>query len=172
MSIFKWKKEVGIKNNPTKWWRNKSWYDYCRITTSGRNACQRQTERARTQRLTGLMFAAITDKAEGGKRRSNAPENSGVTMETSAFEWSRWIRGNAREFELLQQHKPMFLYTLDHQENEQLPAVQAEPSLAILASKDRPLLTIWFRPVVLTYRALNGQAYYHLCWLFAKVCCL
>lgn len=41
---------------------------------------------ARRQCLTGGMFTAITDKAEGGKQRSNAPENSWVTMETSASE--------------------------------------------------------------------------------------
>ena len=36
--------------------------------------------------ITGGMFTAITDKAEGGKQRSNAPENSWVTMETWASE--------------------------------------------------------------------------------------
>lgn len=41
---------------------------------------------ARRLCLTGVMFTAITDKAEGGKQRSNAPENSRVAMETWASE--------------------------------------------------------------------------------------
>lgn len=32
--------------------------------------------------LPGVTFAVITDGAEGGEQRSNAPENSWVTMET------------------------------------------------------------------------------------------
>lgn len=38
-------------------------------------------------RLPGVPFAVITDGAEGGEQRSNAPENSRVTMETWDTEW-------------------------------------------------------------------------------------